>query len=85
MATRFITAQCVITLLDPVFYLCPVIVDLDHFLYRKLGVGYNEPDLGKSSFLMPPNPAHHSTEFLTASWRKKSSNFRKKEVIFDSG
>ena len=33
MATRFVPAQGVLALLDPVFYLCPAIVDLDYFLY----------------------------------------------------
>ena len=33
MATRFVPAQSILALLDPVFYLCPAIVDLDYFLY----------------------------------------------------
>tara|TARA_B100000809_G_scaffold39526_1_gene34598 strand:+ start:188 stop:349 length:162 start_codon:yes stop_codon:yes gene_type:complete len=33
MATRFVPAQGVLALLDPVFYLCPVMVELDYFLY----------------------------------------------------
>jgi len=33
MATCFVPAQGVLALLDPVFYLCPAIVDLDYFLY----------------------------------------------------
>ena len=32
MATCFVPAQGVLALLDPVFYLCPVMVDLDYFL-----------------------------------------------------
>ena len=33
MATCFVPAQGVLALLDPVFYLCPVMVELDYYLY----------------------------------------------------
>ena len=33
MATCFVPAQSILALLDPVFYLCSAIVDLDYFLY----------------------------------------------------
>ena len=33
MATRFVQAQGIIALLDPVFYLSPAILELDSFLY----------------------------------------------------
>ena len=33
MATCFVPVQCILALLDPVFQLCPAIVDLDYFLY----------------------------------------------------
>ena len=32
MATCFVPAQGVLALLDPVFHLCPVMVELDYFL-----------------------------------------------------
>ena len=40
MATCFVPAQGVLALLDPVFYLSPVMVELDYFLYLNTGVGH---------------------------------------------
>ena len=33
MAICFVSTQSILALLDPVFYLCPAIVDLDYILY----------------------------------------------------
>jgi len=53
LATGLIPPQGVLFFLDPVFYLSPTIIDLDHFPGRQSGVGNQKADAGEELSLVP--------------------------------
>ena len=59
LATGFVPTQGVLAFLDPVFYLGPPIVDLDHLAGGQPGVGDRKAGPGEKLALMPLDLGHY--------------------------
>src|SRR5208337_3437289 len=59
LAAGLIPTQGVFAFLDPVFYLGPAIIDLDHLTGRQPGVGDHKADPGEKLALMPLDLGHY--------------------------
>ena len=48
LATGLVPPQSVLPFLDPVFHICPAVIDFDHLTGRQPGVGDHKTDPGKT-------------------------------------
>ena len=55
-------AQGILPFLDPVFYLGPAVIDLDHLAARGLGVGHHKANAGEKLFPHAKKRARASAE-----------------------